>query len=115
MLKDELKKIDISKYKYLFENQGIILFCPSNKVFYKIAFGSGDCSEFEEGCDDYMYIQMDIYAEDGEFYTDWDGGQMDFAQKDHSGYINDEKLIRDCLELMDCPDIENVIFIRQYE
>jgi len=113
MLKDVLEKIDTNEIK--FENDGIILFCPSNKIFYKIAFGDGtNADALEEGCDDYMYLVQDKYDENGWFQEDIDGGQLDFNRKDYTGYINDEKLIRDCLSFMDCPDIDNCIFIAKF-
>ena len=113
MLKDTLNKIDCTN-DYEFDGATIVLFCPTNKLFYKIAFGGGDCDELSDDCDDYMSIQIDRYNDDGDFEEDYDGGQLDFAQADYSGYINDEKLIRDCLEFVDCPDIENVILINEW-
>ena len=115
MLKEELKKVNIEQYKHPFDGQGIILLDTKTKYFIKIAFGGGDCDELEEGCDEYMYIQMDRYNEDGEFEEDVDGGQLDFASADsvYSGYINDEILIRDCLEFVEVNE-DDVIFISQY-
>ena len=113
MLKDILEKIDCTN-DYQFDGSSIILFSPTNKLFYKIAFGCGDNADLDEGCDDYMYLQIDKYDDDGSFIEDYDGGQFEFAQKDYSGYINDEKLIRDCLEFMDCRDVENLVLIDDY-
>ena len=114
MLKDILEKIDCTN-DYQFDGSSIILFSPTNKLFYKIAFGGGDnADDLEEGCDDYMYLQIDRYNDDGDFEEDYDGGQFEFAQKDYSGYINDEKLIRDCLEFLGCLDVENLVLIDDY-
>lgn len=116
MLKDELMKIDCGM-DVPFENGGIILYSPDSQVFFKIAFGDGTNSDsLEDDCDDYVYVQKDRYNDDGDFDEDIDGGQMDICRKDYTGYINDEKLIRDCFKFMDYDDvfIDRLILIRKF-
>lgn len=114
MLGEILKEIDCMDDEK-FTGDGIILFSPNTKRFYRIGFGSGSCDDLEEGCDDYMYLQIDEYDEDGYYQTDIDGGQMDINTEDYSGFINDEKLIRDCLEFLDCDDIDDLIYIQRFK
>jgi len=114
MLKDALTMV-CCENDNKFEGAGIILYSPFSNLFYKIAFGDGcNSDDLTEGCDDYMYLTIDKYNEDGDFEEDVDGGQLDFNRKNYTGYINDEKLIRDCLEFMDCGDIDSLIFIRKF-
>jgi hypothetical protein len=117
MLKDELAKIDITD-DTPFLNSGVILYCPDNNIFYRIScfkrFGFGSIIDnLCDGCDDYVDISMDTYTDEGFFHTDIDGGQFDFARKDYSGFINDEKLIRDCLKFVDCKKIDSCILIKK--
>lgn len=115
MLKDELAKIDVSD-DTPFWDSGVILFCPDKHIFYKIEFaagGNGRADDLCDGCDDYMNISMDGYNDEGDFFEDFDGGQFDFARKDYSGFINDEKLIRDCLEFVGCKRIDSCILIKK--
>jgi hypothetical protein len=113
MLKDELAKIDISNDSP-FLCSGVILYCPNNSIFYKITFGTGDnLANVCDGCDDYMNISMDTYNDEGYFLEDIDGGQLDIAKKDYSGFINDEKLIRDCLKFVGCKKIDGCILIKK--
>ena len=60
-----------------------------------------------------MNITMDTYNDGGHFLEDIGGGQFDFARKDYSGFINDEKLIRDCLKFVDCKKIDSCILIKR--
>jgi hypothetical protein len=113
MLKDELAKIDVSNDRP-FLNSGVILYCPDNNIFYRITFGfGGNMDSLCDGCDDYMDISMDTYNDEGFFHTDIDGGQFDFARKDYSGFINDEKLIRDCLKFVDCKKIDSCVLVKK--
>lgn len=112
MLKDELAKIDIT-YDTPFLDSGVILYCPNNNIFYRISFGFDGNISLCDGCDYYMDISMDTYDDGGFFLTDIDGGQFDFARKDYSGFINDEKLIRDCLKTFGCKKIDSCILIRK--
>lgn len=112
MLKDELAKIDITD-DTPFWNVGVILYCPDDNIFYRISFGLGDNISFCDGCDYYVDISMDAYNAEGFFLTDIDGGQFDFARKNYSGFINDEKLIRDCLKTFGCKKIDSCIVIRK--
>lgn len=113
MLKDELAKIDVSNDSP-FVYSGVILYSHYYNMFYKISFGTGDnLNNLCDGCDDYMNITMDTYTDDGCFLEDIDGGQFDFARKDYSGFINDEKLIRDCLKFVGCKKIDNCILIKK--
>ena len=112
MLKDELAKVDVSDMN--FWDGGIILYCPDNSIFYRISFGlGGNIDSLCDGCDDYMNISMDTYNDVGFFIESIDGGQFDFARKDYSGFINDEKLIRDCLKFVDCKKIDSCILIKK--
>jgi hypothetical protein len=113
MLKDELAKIDVSNDSP-FLHSGVILYCPNNSIFYKITFGTGDnLDNVCDGCDDYMNITMDTYNDEGYFLEDIDGGQLDIAKKDYSGFINDEKLIRDCLKFVGCKKIDSCVLIKK--
>ena len=113
MLKDELAKIDITDDKP-FLNSGIILYSPNHGMFFKITFGSCDnICDVCDGCDDYMNITMDTYNDGGSFLEDVGGGQFDIAKKDYTGFINDEKLIRDCLKFVDCKKIDSCILIKK--
>jgi hypothetical protein len=56
---------------------------------------------------------MDTYNDEGYFLEDIDGGQLDIAKKDYSGFINDEKLIRDCLKFVGCKKIDSCILIKK--
>lgn len=116
MLNDELKKVNCEG-DAPFETSGIILFSPVDKVFCKIAFGDGtNADSLEDDCDDYMWLSKDCFNSDGEIEVDVDGGQMDFSRKGYSGFINDGKLIRDCLKFMNYEDedIEKMVFIQKF-
>jgi hypothetical protein len=113
MLKDELAKIDVSNDSP-FLYSGVILYSPNDSIFYKITFGTGDnLDNLCDGCDDYMNIIMDTYNDEGCFLEDVGGYQFDFAKKDYSGFINDEKLIRDCLKFIGCKKIDSCILIKK--
>lgn len=113
MLKDELAKIDVSNDSP-FLYSGVILYSPYHNMFYKISFGTGDnLDNLCDGCDDYMNITMDTYNDEGNFLEDVGGNQFDIARKDYSGFINDEKLIRDCLKFVDCKKIDGCILIKK--
>lgn len=113
MLKNELAKLDVSNDSP-FLHSGVILYSPNHNIFYKISFGTGDhLDNLCDGCDDYMNITMDTYNDDGYFLEDIGGNQFDFAKKDYTGFINDEKLIRDCLKFVDCKKIDSCILIKK--
>lgn len=116
MLKDILAKVDVSKDEK-WDCVGLILFNPRTSTFYHITFGDGTSSDtLDTGNDTYMYLDTFIYNEYGD-YLDGDGGQMEFNREEsgYTGYINDQTLIEDCLDFMDCPerDFDDLVLIRK--
>jgi len=112
MLKEEVKKIEIRENDNVpFWDMGVLMFCKADGLFYEISFGDGTDNEPVGDCDDYAYLQT--FGFNGCEFEERDGGNFWFHRKDYTGYINDEKFIRDCLEFMDCPDVENCIYLKR--
>lgn len=114
--KEAIEALDCSDYFCRFSGgRGVVVYCPGDALFYRIAFGDNTNSGVLcEGCDDYMYLTIDAYGANGCFEEDIDGGQMDINTKDYTGYINDYKLVEDCLEFLGCGDIDGCIVIKQF-
>ena len=95
-----------------FWDMGIILFSPANGRFYEISFGDGSDDEPVDDCDDYLYCRVLAIVNGGDFEEE-DGGNMWFHRSDYSGFINDERMVRDALEFLGCPNPDTCVYLRR--
>ena len=115
MLDDEAKKIEIRDNDNMpWWDMGVLLFNRADGRFYEIMFGDGSDDEPIEGCDDYLYITVYAVVNGGDFEEE-DGGNMWFNREKsgYSGYINDEKMIRDALEFVGCKEPDASIYLKR--
>ena len=113
MLAEEVKKIPLRENDNTpFWDMGVLFFCRTDGRFYEISFGDGTDDEPVDDCDDYMYGSVLAVVNGGEFEEE-DGGNMWFHRKDYSGFINDEKFIRDSLEFLGCKDPDGCVYLRR--
>lgn len=83
------------------DDNGVLLYIPSQKEFCAISFGDGtNYDSLEDDCDDYIYIETYVFNGSEELESGSDGGQLDFNTEE-SGYNGDiTNAVYDALELI---------------
>ena len=116
--KQTIESLDCSGDIPFGAGSGLIVFNSDSEEFYRIKFGNGTnlgsrCDD-DYDYDDYMYLEVDEYDDSGDFQEDIDGGQMDINQAEWTGYLNEWKLVKACIEFLGCLDPSKCILIKKF-